>query len=84
MIPGRTGVLFYEQTWESLLDAILHFEEKDWDPEEIRDWALRYDIEEFSKRVKKYVDDRYEEFEQGMNQCALDISYTENIKQKVI
>lgn len=79
VVPGKTGVLFYEQTWEALLDALLHFDHTDWNSEEIRNWAYRYDVREFHRGVKRYVDDRYEEFRRGLDQCALDISYHEHM-----
>ncbi|MFH1947228.1 MAG: glycosyltransferase [Candidatus Magasanikbacteria bacterium] len=73
VIPGETGVFFKEQTWESLFDTILHFNHECWDSEKIRTWSERFSADNFKDRVKHYVDDRYEEFRQGMDQCALDI-----------
>ena len=29
--PNETGVFFHKQTWESLLDALLHFNDENWD-----------------------------------------------------
>ncbi len=75
VIPGKTGILFYEQTWEALLDALLNFDAQAWNPHEIRQWASRYDEHAFRTRMQQYVHHRYEEFKQGLNQCALDISY---------
>lgn len=73
VIPGQTGIFFEHQTWESLLDAVLHFDEQGWDSEKIREHAKKFSADNFKRRVKKYVEDRYEEFRQGFNQCALDI-----------
>ncbi len=73
VIPGETGVFFREQTWESLFDTILHFNHELWDSERIRERAKKFSVDNFKSRVKCYVEDRYEEFRQGMDQCALDI-----------
>ncbi len=73
IIPGETGVFFKEQTWESLFDVILHFNYENWDSEKIRNRAEKFSADNFKDRTKRYVEDRYEEFRQGMDQCALDI-----------
>ena len=73
VIPGETGEFFPSQNWESLLDTILHFNYENWDSAKIREHAGRYGAEAFKERVKRYVEDRYDEFKQGLNQCALDI-----------
>ena len=73
VIPGETGEFFTSQNWESLLDTVLHFNYENWDSAKIREHAERYGAEAFKDRVKRYVEDRYEEFKQGLNQCALDI-----------
>lgn len=71
VIPGKTGVFFHEQTWESLLDIVLHFDENAWDKDAIRAHALRFSVQDFKRRMKKYVEDRHEEFRQGLNQCRM-------------
>lgn len=71
IIPGETGVFFNEQTWESLLDAVLHFDAKAWNSELIREHALRFAAGNFKMRIKKYIEDRYEEFQQSLSQCRI-------------
>ncbi|MBI4992951.1 MAG: glycosyltransferase [Candidatus Magasanikbacteria bacterium] len=73
VIPGETGEFFASQNWESLLDTVLHFNHENWASEKIREHAERYGVDAFKERVKRYVEDRYEEFKQGLNQCVLDI-----------
>lgn len=73
VIPGKTGILFYSQDWETLLDTLLCFHPNHWDSLAIRSWAERFRAEEFQKRVKQYVEDRYEEFRQGLEQCQLSV-----------
>lgn len=74
VIPGKTGVFFYEQTWESLLDTMLKFDHTAWNSQEIRGWALRFDSEEFKSRMKRYVDEKYEAFRQTRDQCQMPTS----------
>jgi len=69
--PNETGVFFHKQTWESLLDTLLHFNYENWDSGHIRARASKFSAEIFKNNIKKYVDDRYEEFKKGMNQEAL-------------
>ncbi|MEK7084330.1 MAG: glycosyltransferase [Patescibacteria group bacterium] len=73
VIPGETGIFFHEQSWESLLDAVLHFNPMNWDSGKIRDHAMRFSAERFKESIERTVRDRYEEFQRGLNQCRLDI-----------
>ena len=47
VIDGKTGVFFKEQTVNSLKDAILRFEEMQFNKDEIREHALEFDEEVF-------------------------------------
>jgi glycosyltransferase involved in cell wall biosynthesis len=73
VIPGETGVFFHNQTWESLLDAVINFNDWDWDSEKIRARAEQFSADKFKNRVRGYVEERYEEFKRGLNQCELGI-----------
>lgn len=73
VIPGETGVFFYEQSWEALLDALLKFDPQAWDREAIHAYAQKFDRNVFTNRMKQYVTDRYDAFQQGLQQCQLDI-----------
>ncbi len=50
-IDGVTGVLFDQQTVESLCAAVLRLEELDLDPGAIRESALRFDTSVFRRRL---------------------------------
>jgi len=52
-----TGQLFYDQTPESLIDAMLRFEsvEQKFVPAEIREHALKFDATVFSDRIREFV-----------------------------
>jgi glycosyltransferase involved in cell wall biosynthesis len=54
---GPTGVLFYRQTADALIDAVRHFEriESDFDPVWIRANAERFDSAEFRKAIVQEV-----------------------------
>ena len=56
VVDGKTGVLFKEQTVESLKDAILKFETMSFDKQEIRKHALEFDEEVFQKKIKDFVE----------------------------
>jgi glycosyltransferase involved in cell wall biosynthesis len=70
---GENGVLFKEQTWESLMDALLNFKPENWDKDKIREHAEKYNSDRFKEEIKKFVFDRYEEFSNGMNQKTLPV-----------
>lgn len=73
VIPGETGVFFKDQTWESLLDTVIHFNPDHWESERIREWSLRFSADSFKDKMRRYVEDRYEEFHRGLQQCRLNV-----------
>ena len=74
VIPGETGVFFPEQSWEDVVDAVLHFDDHGWDSARIRDRAEQFGADRFKDRMRQYVEERHEEFQRGLNQCALNIT----------
>jgi len=73
VIHGETGVFFKEQTWESIFDTVIHFNYQDWDSVKIREHAKKFGVDNFKENIRKYVEDKYEEFKKGWNQCELPI-----------
>lgn len=71
VLPNETGIFFHSQTWEALLDTVLHFNHENWDSAKIREHAAKFDAHNFKVSIKKYIDDRYEEFQKGLNQETL-------------
>ena len=67
MIDQKTGVFFEEQTIESLLAAIKDFEKKydNFDLGEIRNHALKFDIDYFKKEMEQFVFKKYFEFQRA-------------------
>ena len=52
---GMNGVLFKEQTTDSLIAALEQFENTDWNPLVIRKHARRYDIHVFQERLLDFL-----------------------------
>ena len=71
VIDGKTGKLFYEQNWETLLDVVLNFKPEDYHSEEIRKWAEQFDLSKFKVRMKEYVEGAYAEFAGGKQVARL-------------
>ncbi|MBU0614170.1 hypothetical protein KJ766_02720, partial [Patescibacteria group bacterium] len=55
VIDGKTGTLFYEQSWEELADTILNFDHTKFDPEKIRKHAEQFSVDVFREKLSKYV-----------------------------
>ena len=55
VIDGKTGVLFEEQTWEDLADKVLRFKPFDYNPQEIRSHAEKFDTEIFKLKIKEFI-----------------------------
>jgi glycosyltransferase involved in cell wall biosynthesis len=55
IIPGANGLLFREQTTQSLIEALEDFEERSWDPVAIQRGAQRYDIRVFQQRLLNFL-----------------------------
>lgn len=59
VIEGETGILFEEQTVESLGNAIKICEKKEWDNNLIEASAKRFDKEKFNERLKQIIENSY-------------------------
>lgn len=55
VIDNKTGVLFYEQTTESLQKAIERFENYTFDYSAIRKHSLKFSTENFKDKIEQYV-----------------------------
>jgi glycosyltransferase involved in cell wall biosynthesis len=64
VIDGTTGILFKEQTPESLIEAIKSFEKKEnkFNSQVIRKHAEKFSKERFKKEFKQFVETKIEEF----------------------
>lgn len=62
---GETGLFFHEQTPESIIEAVKHFEslgETPFSYEKCRKWAESFSEERFKKEIKEFVETKYKEF----------------------
>lgn len=64
VVPGKTGVFFAAQQWESLLDTLLRFDHTAWNGAEIRAAASRFSAGIFREAIKSYVDTKFFELKQ--------------------
>lgn len=55
VVDGKTGILFKEQTVESLKEAIETFETMEFNKQEIREHSLEFDEEVFQRKIKEYI-----------------------------
>jgi len=62
IIDGRTGVFLEEQSWEELANQIIRFEPERFDPKVIREHARAYDTAIFKERIRRYVEDAWQEW----------------------
>lgn len=61
VVDKKTGLLFKEQTVESLKKAILEFEQMKFDKTEIRNHALKFNEETFREKIKNFVEEKERE-----------------------
>lgn len=66
IIPGETGLFFYEQTHESLKKAVLEFGALKWDAEKIRKHCEKFDRAIFEKNLKNFIEEKWKEWKPKM------------------
>ncbi|MBM2840545.1 MAG: hypothetical protein HW412_1073 [Bacteroidetes bacterium] len=59
----KTGILFHQQTAESLIDAVRKFKEEKFSAESLRSFALTFDREVYKRRIKDCVESCWSEFQ---------------------
>jgi glycosyltransferase involved in cell wall biosynthesis len=57
---GVTGEFFDEQSAESIVEKLKSFDASKYNPETIRENALQYDKNVFQKKIKGFVEEKYE------------------------
>jgi glycosyltransferase involved in cell wall biosynthesis len=62
VIDEKTGIFFREQNKESLIDAVMKFKDMDFNSQDIREHALKFDKEHFMKNIKDFVERKYREY----------------------
>ncbi len=71
VIDNKTGIFFNKQTVEHLIRALINFNAYKWDSQYIQDQAKNFDQYKFKQTIRNCVENRYEEFERGLNQPPL-------------
>lgn len=68
---GKTGLFFYEQTPEAIVEAVNKFEamgNHPFSPKDCRQWAEGFSEERFKREIKEFVEEKYNEFKKnGIN-----------------
>lgn len=59
----RTGVLFDEQTVDSLAAAVKRFRKEEFTPETLRSFAVKFDREVYKHRIGDYIERKWVEFQ---------------------
>ena len=57
VVEGKTGVFFYQQTVDSMVEAIEEFESRSWNRQEIRKHAEKFDKAVFAERIRSFLQD---------------------------
>jgi glycosyltransferase involved in cell wall biosynthesis len=60
IIEGQTGEFFYEQTKESLIEKLKKFDPSKYNSQKIREHAQQFDKKIFQKKIKEFVESKYE------------------------
>jgi len=55
VIEGKTGIFFDDQTVESLTKAIKEFKDIDFKPQEIKDYANQFSVENFKRQINDFI-----------------------------
>jgi glycosyltransferase involved in cell wall biosynthesis len=62
IVDGVTGVLFQDQSWESLVYTILNFDHKKFDPHAIREHAMKFSVKRFQREIDDHINHCLQEF----------------------
>lgn len=58
VVGGMTGIFFEKQSVDSLVEAVKKFNEKQFDPQKIREHALKWDKEVFKENIMNFLDSK--------------------------
>jgi len=63
---SHTGIFFYPQTKDTLIEAVRRFESGRFDPHRIRENALRFDKKVFKEKIKEFIQTKFEEYRKSL------------------
>jgi glycosyltransferase involved in cell wall biosynthesis len=58
VLDGVSGILYQEQTVESLIKAVNRFETLSFDPYVVRECSLKFDTDEFKEKLLAFIEDK--------------------------
>jgi glycosyltransferase involved in cell wall biosynthesis len=61
-----TGIFFTSQTEEALVEAVKRFDSIEFDPQKIRENALRFDRKLFKERIGQFIQKAYREHQESL------------------
>lgn len=64
--PKQTGVLFADQGWESLADAIIRFQPEQYSSLAIKEWADSFGLPAFKARLTGIIDHAWQQHQNGV------------------
>ena len=70
VVVGKTGMLFEDQTWESLADAIVHFKDDGFDYAGIKRYAEKFSEKRFKRELNEFVAREYQVFRNSLGSQA--------------
>jgi glycosyltransferase involved in cell wall biosynthesis len=62
IVDNKTGKFFDEQSWEALIDTIIKFKPQEFNPQEIKQYAEKFNTQNFYTEMKKFIDKTWLEF----------------------
>lgn len=62
VVEDKTGKFFTEQSWEPLIDLIIKFKPLDFNPREIKNYAEKFNTQNFYSQIKKFIESAHQEF----------------------
>ncbi|MBU1164731.1 glycosyltransferase [Patescibacteria group bacterium] len=71
IVEGVSGKFFDEQTWESLADAVIRFQNEKYNPEKIKLASEKFRIERFKKEITDFVNTKYQKIEIDKRQVRI-------------
>ncbi len=64
IVDGVTGTFFYDQDWPALANVILNFHPEKFDPQVIRQHALKFSTERFQKEMGTFIDSSWQQWKE--------------------
>jgi len=62
VVENKTGLFFDRQSPQSVINAVKKFDSRKFNPKEIRNHALQFDKEIFKRKIKRFVEEEYNNF----------------------